>query len=89
VVLELWDLEDPTDGPNGHHFVLGLLACWCEDPLNLGARGDTTSPVTIENLPDRDFRTGSRQAANKFPTTSVLFNVGIVEILSCNSLYVE
>ena len=40
VVLELWDLEDPTDGPNGHHFVLGLLACWCEDPLNLGARGE-------------------------------------------------
>ena len=39
VVLELWDLEDPTDGPDGHHFVLGLLACWCEDPLNLGARG--------------------------------------------------
>ena len=29
------------------------------------------------------------QAANKFPTTSVLFNVGIVEIHSCNSLYVE
>jgi hypothetical protein len=41
VVLELWDLEDPTDGPDGHHFVLGLLACWCEDPLNLGARGGT------------------------------------------------
>ncbi len=39
MVLELWDLEDPTDGPDGHHFVLGLLACWCEDPLNLGARG--------------------------------------------------
>jgi len=51
---------------------------------------DTTSPITIENLPDRDFRTGSQQAANKQPTTSVLFfNVGIVEILSCNSLYVE
>jgi hypothetical protein len=50
---------------------------------------NTTSPVTIENPPDRDFRTGSEQAANKFPTTSVLFNVGIVEILSCNSLYVE
>jgi len=33
--------------------------------------------------------TSSQQAANKFPTTSVLFNVGIVEILSCNSLYVE
>ena len=49
----------------------------------------TTSPVTIENPPDRDFRTGSKQAANKFPTTSVLFNVGIVKILSCNSLYVE
>ncbi len=41
------------------------------------------------NLPDRDFRTSSEQAANKFPTTSVLFNVGIAEILSCNSLYVE
>jgi len=51
--------------------------------------GDSTSPVTIENLPDRDFRTGSQQAANKQSTTSVLFNVGIVEILSCNSLYVE
>ncbi len=44
----------------------------------------TTSPVTIENLPDRDFT--SEQVANKLPTTSVLFNVGIVEILSCNSL---
>ena len=43
VVLELWDLEDPTDGPDGHHFVLGLLACWCEDPLNLGARGGQRS----------------------------------------------
>jgi hypothetical protein len=41
----------------------------------------TTSPVTIENPPDRGFRTGSEQAANKFPTTSVLFDVGIVEIL--------
>jgi hypothetical protein len=30
----------------------------------------TTSPVTIENLPDRDFRTGSQQAANKQPTSS-------------------
>jgi hypothetical protein len=44
----------------------------------------TTSPVTIENIPDRDFT--SEQVANKLPTTSVLFNVGIVEILSCNSL---
>ena len=26
--------------------------------------------VTIENLPDRDFRTGSEQAANKQPTSS-------------------
>jgi len=40
VVLELWDLEDPTDGPDGHHFVLGLLACWCEDPLNLEDAGN-------------------------------------------------
>ena len=38
VVLELLILEDLTDGPDGHHFVLGLLACWCEDPLNLWAR---------------------------------------------------
>ena len=38
----------------------------------------TTSPVTIENLPDRDFT--SEQVANKLPTTSMLFNVGIVEI---------
>ena len=30
----------------------------------------TTSPVTIENPPDRDFRTGSEQAANKQPTSS-------------------
>jgi len=30
--------------------------------------------------------TSSQQAANKLPMTSVLFNVGIVEILSCNSL---
>jgi hypothetical protein len=56
---------------------------------NRRRRHNTTSPVTIENPPDRDFRTGSEQAANKFPTTSVLFHVGIVEILSCNSLFVE
>jgi hypothetical protein len=43
-----------------------------------------SSPVTIENLPDRDFT--SEQVANKLPTTSVLFNVGIVETLSSNSL---
>ena len=51
VVLEVWILEDPTDRPDGRHFVtdrpdgrhcvLGLLACWCEDPLNLLARGNT------------------------------------------------
>jgi hypothetical protein len=58
------------------------------DPANF-LHVHTTSPVTMENLPDGDFRTGSQQAANKFPTTSVLFNVGIVEILTCNSLYGE
>jgi hypothetical protein len=40
VVLELWILEDLSDGPDGHHFILGLLSCWCEDPLNLWACGD-------------------------------------------------
>jgi hypothetical protein len=38
----------------------------------------TTSPVTIENLPDRDFGTGCQQAPDKLPTSSVLFDVGIV-----------
>jgi hypothetical protein len=33
--------------------------------LPLSLRGDTTSPVTIENLPDRDFT--SEQVANKLP----------------------
>ncbi len=37
-----------------------------------------TSPVTIENLPDQDFGTGCQQAPDKLPTTSVLFDVGIV-----------
>ncbi len=72
---------------------------WKNTVLNtLAARGleeHTTSPVTIENLPrpELHFRaapdklpTSSRQAPDKLPTTSVLFNVGIVEILSCNSL---
>jgi hypothetical protein len=35
----------------------------------------TTSQVTIENLPDRDFGAGCQQAPDKLPTTSVLFNV--------------
>ncbi len=38
----------------------------------------TTSPVTIENLPDRDFGTGFQQAPDKLPMSSVLFDVGIV-----------
>jgi hypothetical protein len=42
-------------------------------------RYSTTSPVTIENLADLDFRAGCEQAPNKFPTTFVLFSVGIVE----------
>jgi hypothetical protein len=47
VVLEVWILGDPTDGPDGLHFVLGLLACSCEDPLNLNllARGDIRKNV--------------------------------------------
>ena len=41
---------------------------------------------TIENLlTDRDFK-GCQQAPNELPTTSVLFQAGKVEILSCNSL---
>ena len=37
VVLEI--LEDPTDGPDGRQFVLGLMAYWCEHPFNLLACG--------------------------------------------------
>ena len=37
------------------------------------------NPVTIENLPDSDFRAGCEQAPNEFPTTFVLFSIGIVE----------
>ena len=55
----------------------------------LGKEGSTTIPVTIENLPDRDFGAGCQQAPDKLPTISVLFNVGIVKILKCDSLYVE
>jgi hypothetical protein len=47
VVLEVWILGDPTDGPDGRHFVLGLPACWGEDPLNLNllARGNIRKNV--------------------------------------------
>ena len=47
MVLELWILEDLSDGPDGHHFVFGLLACWCEDPLNLWARVDMLTNFTM------------------------------------------
>ena len=39
-----------TDRPDRHHFVLGLLACWCDDPLNLLARGDSTLHGRQKNI---------------------------------------
>ncbi len=70
MVLELWILEDLSDGPDGHHFVLGLLACWCEDPLTSGHAA--YSPTQI------DFRTMLKHTASRIIVLSVLAASDIV-----------
>ena len=70
MVLELWILEDLSDGPDGHHFVLGLLACWCEDPLTSGHAA--YSPTQI------DFRTTLKHTASRIIVLSVLAASDIV-----------
>ena len=66
----------------GGHGAIGITPTFVAQKLQAmhaaGTCANVASPTKNE--------LAAAQVANKLPTTSVLFNVGIVEILSCNSL---